>query len=65
MSDAKRISELNDEEAGNGLSQAAKTQIVTDIMSRFDLDRFLHEFKARDVAVIKLNKKYFHRELII
>ena len=60
MSDAIRLSELGEEEEGYGLSQAAKTQIVTDIMSRFDLDRFLKEFKARDVAVIKLKKNYFH-----
>lgn len=43
-------------ERGYGLSQEEKTRIITDIIRDFDLERYVDEFKEKQVLSIKLKK---------
>ena len=44
-------------EHGYGLSQIEKANIIADIIRNFDMDKYLTEFKSKDFAIIKLNKR--------
>lgn len=43
-------------ERGYGLSQEEKTRIITEIIRDFDLERYVDEFKEKEVLSIKLKK---------
>jgi len=45
-------------ERGYGLSQEEKTRIIAEIISGFDLERYVNEFKEREVCSVRLGKEY-------
>ncbi len=53
----KRSNKYSFFQNGSGLSPNCKAQIIRDIIRNFNLAKYLNDFKAKDVAILKLNKK--------